>query len=148
LKLTTRSRYGTRLILELAEHYREGPIQLGTIAKRQDLSLKYLEQLVIPLRRAGYIRSVRGVKGGFELARPPQEITVREVVNLFENDFELVDCVDHPEVCERSSHCRTRLLWLDLTLTIREKLTNYTFADLMNRFSVSSLDPAGDEAGE
>ena len=71
MKLSTRSRYGTRLMLDMAQHYNEGPIQLGDIAKRQDVSVKYLEQIIISLKKARYIESVRGPKGGHILTRPP-----------------------------------------------------------------------------
>ena len=80
MKLSTRSRYGTRLMLDMAQHYREGPIHLGDIAKRQDVSVKYLEQIIIPLKKAHYIESVRGSKGGHILTKPPEEITVGEIV--------------------------------------------------------------------
>ena len=80
MKLSTRSRYGTRMILEMARHYNKGPLQLGEIAKRQDISLKYLEQIIRPLKKAEYISSVRGPKGGHMLTRAPENITVGEVV--------------------------------------------------------------------
>ena len=72
MKLSTRSRYGTRLMLDMAQHYNEGPIHLGDIAKRQDVSVKYLEQIIIPLKKAHYIESVRGAKGGHILTKPPK----------------------------------------------------------------------------
>ena len=99
MKLSTRSRYGTRLMLELSEHYQEGPIQLRTIAKRQGIPIKYLEQIIIPLKKAGYVTSVRGYKGGHMLAKPPQEITTGEIVALLEGGRRLTVCTDHPETC-------------------------------------------------
>ncbi len=80
-------------MLELAQHYREGPVHLGDIAKRQDVSVKYLEQIIIPLKRAHYIESVRGPKGGHILTKPPEEITVGEIVALLEEGTSLVECV-------------------------------------------------------
>ncbi len=82
MQLSTRSRYGTRLMLDMAQHYNDGPIHLSDIAKRQDLSVKYLEQIIIPLKKAGYIESLRGPQGGHILAKPPEEITVKEIVGL------------------------------------------------------------------
>ena len=84
MKLSTRSRYGTRMLLDMAQHYNQGPVQVGDIAKRQGISVKYLEQIIIPLKRAGYVKSARGPKGGHALARRPEEITVGEIVALLE----------------------------------------------------------------
>ena len=84
MKLSTRSRYGTRLMLDMAEHYNEGPIQLGVIAKRQNIPVKYLEQIIIPLKKANYVKSVRGNRGGHMLAKPPDAISVGEIVDLME----------------------------------------------------------------
>ena len=94
MKLSTRSRYGTRLLLDIAQHYNQGPIQLGDIAGRQDISVKYLEQIIIPLKKAHLIETVRGPKGGHLLARPPEEITVAEVVALMEEGASLVECTE------------------------------------------------------
>ena len=84
MKLSTRSRYGTRLMLDLAEHYLKGPIHLKAIALQQGISVKYLEQIIIPLKKAKYIQSVRGPKGGHILAKPPSEISIGEIVALLE----------------------------------------------------------------
>src|SRR5512143_1757105 len=111
MKLSTRSRYGTRLMLDMAQHYDQGPVQLGTIAQRQGISVKYLEQIIIPLKKAHYVESVRGPKGGHVLARPPEEITVGEIVALLEDGAGLVECVEHAELCGRSQSCPTRLIW-------------------------------------
>jgi len=133
MKLTTRSRYGTRLMLDMAQHYREGPIQLGDIAKRQDVSVKYLEQIIIPLKKAHYIESVRGRKGGHILARPPEEITVAEIVALLEDGTSLVECAADTGVCERAEVCPTRLLWKEVSEAIYDRLEGITLADLVER---------------
>ena len=97
MRLSTRGRYGTRLMVDLAQHYADGPVSLAEIAKRQDLSAKYLEQLIILLKGAGLIRSVRGRRGGYMLARRPEEISVGEIVETLEGKLSLVDCVLEPE---------------------------------------------------
>jgi Rrf2 family transcriptional regulator, iron-sulfur cluster assembly transcription factor len=130
MKLSTRSRYGTRLMLDMAEHYQEGPIQLGTIAKRQDISVKYLEQLIIPLKKANYVTSVRGARGGHMLAKRPDEITVGEIVALLEGGIQLSDCSDKPEVCGRSDQCLTRLVWKEASRAVYDKLDAITLSDL------------------
>ena len=133
MKLSTRSRYGTRLMLDMAEHYNEGPIQLGDIAKRQDVSVKYLEQIIIPLKKAHYIESVRGPKGGHILTKPPDEITVGEIVAILEAGISLVECVEDPTVCERAARCPTRLLWKEVSEAMFERLQAVTLADLVER---------------
>ena len=133
MKLSTRSRYGTRLMLELAQHYTEGPIPLGDIAKRQDVSVKYLEQIIIPLKRAHYIESVRGPKGGHILTKPPEEITVGEIVVLLEEGTSLVECIEDTTVCERADICPTRLLWKEVSEAMLNKLQTVTLADLVQK---------------
>jgi len=131
MKLSTRSRYGTRLMLDMAEHQEEGPIRLRTIAKRQGIPAKYLEQIIIPLQKAHYVTSVRGNKGGHMLARRPQEITVGEIVALMEGGRKLTACSDNPEACERAAMCVTRLLWKEAMEAMYEKLNAVTLADLV-----------------
>lgn len=133
MKLSTRSRYGTRLMMDMAQHYREGPLQLGDIAKRQEVSVKYLEQIIIPLKKAHYIESVRGRKGGHILTRPPEEITVGEIVALLENGNGLVECAEDTTVCERADICPTRLLWKEAYEAMLDRLEAMTLADLVER---------------
>jgi Rrf2 family protein len=120
-------------MLDMAQHYNEGPIQLGDIAKRQDLSVKYLEQIIIPLKKAGYIDSVRGPKGGHVLAKSPEEINLGEIVALLEETTSLVACIEEPEVCERADTCPTRLVWKEVSEAVFEKLKAVTLADLVER---------------
>ncbi len=133
LKLSTRSRYGTRLMLEMARNYEQGSVQLGVIARRQNIPVKYLEQIIIPLKKANYVKSVRGKKGGHMLAKPPAEITVAEIVSLLEGGLKLTDCTESPELCDRSATCPTRLLWKEATEAMYEKLRVTTLADLVGR---------------
>ena len=111
MKLSTKSRYGTRMIMDLAQRYGQGTVQLGEIASRQKISLKYLEQIIRPLKQAGLIKSFRGAKGGHVLNRPPEEVTVGEVVALLEGGKTLVNCDREPEVCARVDTCVTRHIW-------------------------------------
>ena len=133
MKLSTRSRYGTRLMLDMAQHYREGPLQLGDIAKRQEVSVKYLEQIIIPLKKAHYIESLRGRKGGHILTKPPEEITVGEIVALLEESSGLVKCAKDTTVCERADICPTRLLWKEAYEAMFDRLEATTLADLVER---------------
>ncbi len=131
MKFSTKSRYGTRLMLDMAQHYDQGPVQLGEIAKRQDISVKYLEQIIIPLKRERYVKSVRGPKGGHILARPPEEITVGEIVALLERGETLTECSINPEVCGRAKRCPTRFVWKEAARAMFERLSAITLADLV-----------------
>jgi len=131
VKLSTRSRYGTRMVLDMARHYDEGPIQIGAIARCVDVSVKYLEQLIIPLKKADYVKSVRGPKGGHLLNKAPSEITVGEIVKVLEGGITLSDCIEKPDLCEKSDNCVTRNLWAEATKAMYEKLDSITLSDLI-----------------
>jgi Rrf2 family iron-sulfur cluster assembly transcriptional regulator len=131
MKLSTRSRYGTRMMLDMAQHYDEGPIQIGDMAKRQDISVKYLEQLIIPLKKANYVKSVRGPKGGHTLAKLPEEITVGEIVNVLEGGINLTDCIENPHKCDKSNSCLTRGLWEEATKAMYGKLNSVTLSEMI-----------------
>lgn len=132
MKLSAKSRYGTRLMLDMAQHYKQGPIHLAQVATRQGISVKYLEQIIIPLKKADYIRSVRGPKGGHALALAPEEITVGEIVALLEEGTSLAECAHNDKVCERSQTCLTRWLWNEAGRALFDKLYSITLADVMN----------------
>ena len=133
MKLSTKSRYGTRLLLDMAQNYNQGPVQLGEIAKRQNISVKYLEQIIIPLKKAGYVNSIRGPKGGHFLAKPPAEISIGEVVALLEEGVNLVECSRTEEVCDRAETCPTRLIWKEAAQAMFDKLFQVTLADLLEK---------------
>lgn len=130
MRLSTRSRYGTRMMIDLAQHYDDGPVQMRDISERQNVSMKYLEQLVIPLKRAKFIRSVRGPKGGHMLARPPEKIRVGEIVRVLESQSCLVVCVENPDACEKYGDCPARDLWDAATRAVYEKLDTVTLSDV------------------
>jgi Rrf2 family protein len=133
MKLTTRSRYGTRLMLALAEHYPKGPLRLTAVARQQGISVKYLEQIIIPLKKADYIKSVRGPRGGHVLAKPPEEITIWEIVALLETGASLSECVNNPASCRRAPLCPTRPVWREAARAMFEKLQSITLAGVMSR---------------
>jgi len=132
MKLSTRSRYGARILVDLARHNDQGPIQIGEISKRQDISVKYLEQLIRPLKQASLVTSVRGPKGGHMLAKNPEDITLGQIVRLFEGQSELVECISNPEQCNKSDDCQVRLAWKEATRVLYEKLDSTTIFDLVN----------------
>ena len=137
MKLSTRSRYGTRMMLDLAQHYDQGPVQIGDVSKRENISVKYLEQLIIPLKKANFIKSVRGPKGGHMLAKPPEAITVGEIVRVLEGGINLSSCIENPEVCNRTTRCLTRGVWEEATKAMYDKLNSVTLSKMINDDSSS-----------
>ena len=133
MKLSTRTRYGTRALFYLALHWGGKPLPLKEIATSQGISLHYLEHLITPLVRAGIIKSTRGVGGGVKLARHPQEVTLGEVVLLLEGSITPVACVDNPESCSQFDFCATRDVWLKMKQATDEILDSTTLQDLVER---------------
>ncbi len=133
MKISTKARYGTRALLDLALHQREEPVQLKNIARRQELSLSYLEHLFIPLISAGIVKSTRGAKGGVSLTKPPTEIKLIEIVSALEGPISLVDCLRDAKSCPRSGLCATQDIWEELTAALSNILTATTLHDLVER---------------
>jgi Rrf2 family cysteine metabolism transcriptional repressor len=133
MKLTTKGKYGTRALLDIALNSQDGPVTLKEIARRQQIPLSYLEHLISPLVEGGVIRSTRGVGGGVALAKSPGEIRLSEVIKLLENTTALAECVDNPGVCSRSEFCATRDIWRELKAAMEEVLNSTTLGDLMER---------------
>jgi Rrf2 family protein len=133
MKLSTRSRYGTRALLDLALHDNEAPILLRTVAQRQEVSPMYLEHLISPLITAGMIRSIRGAKGGIRLAKAPTDIRLDEVIGLLEGSIAPVECVNDLNYCHRSGFCVTRDLWGELKEAMEGILQATTLQDLVDR---------------
>ena len=133
MKLSTRTRYGIRAILELAENDGKRPLRLRIIAQRQDISIKYLEQLMAILRSAGFVRSVRGAKGGYMLAKPPNQIKLSDVFDCLEGYVTTVECVEDKKYCERSDDCIARQVWIQVQDAIKNVLQSITVQDLVNR---------------
>jgi len=133
MKLSTRARYGTRALLDLALHQGERPVILKDIAQRQQVSLRYLEHIIGSLIAAGIIRSTRGARGGVSLARPPEEIKLSEVVQVLEGSITPAECVDNPGICDRSELCVTRDIWGELKKAMNGLLESITLQDLLGR---------------
>ncbi|MCX7788742.1 MAG: Rrf2 family transcriptional regulator [Spirochaetes bacterium] len=131
MKLSTRTRYGLRFMYQLALQYNQGPIQLSEIAKTENVSEKYLGQIVIHLRATKLIQSHRGAQGGYFLAKPPNRITVYEVVQALEGDVSVVGCTENPESCERSGECAATEVWKILSDAIRKTLENISLEDMI-----------------
>ena len=131
LRTSTRARYALRAMIELARHEGRGPILLREVADAQRISTKYLEQLTIPLRRAGLLLAQRGPQGGYALARPAERITTRDIVEAVEGPVRVLDCLRSAHACDRTRTCAARGLWGRINRAITEVLTETTLADLL-----------------
>lgn len=133
MKLSTKGRYGVRLMLDLASHFGEGPVILKQISQREEISEKYLWQLINPLKSVGLVRATRGAHGGYALAKTPSEITVKDILQVVEGSLCIVECVEKPSTCSRSTFCIVRDLWSEASKTLSEKFEETTLADLVER---------------
>lgn len=133
MKISTRFRYGTRLLIDLGIHCKNGPVFLKEIAKRQRISKKYLEQIIITLKTVGIIRTIRGSKGGYCLIKNPGELYLIEIYRALEGSTAIVDCLDNPESCpfDMIDKCSTKDTWNKLTMAIEGILKNITLEHLM-----------------
>ncbi len=134
MRVSTRSDYGLRALIELAGHYGGGPLQSSEIALRRHIPEQYLDQLLTTLRKAGFIRSVRGPSGGHEMVRDPATITVKEVIDVLEGSISPVAWLDEPpEMTDHPHHCGQREIWERIRDATNEILSSYSIADLLER---------------
>ena len=138
MKISTKGRYGLRILMDLALHESEKPRLIRDIAKSQQISEKYISRLVIALRKAGMIRSVRGVNGGFHLAMKPEDITLLDVIEVMEGPVSIVDCVSAPKRCALSGDCAPREIWCKLNDEIRGLMRQTTLADILESYKKQS----------
>jgi len=143
MKLSTKGRYATRAMLDLALNYGQEPIVLSAIARRQGVSEQYLEQLIGPLKVAGLVRSIRGPNGGFMLAKSPSLIRIIDIIWAVEGSTALVECVDDPHACSRADDCLTRGVWVKATEAINSVFDSTTLQDLMDKKAAEMMLPAG-----
>jgi Rrf2 family cysteine metabolism transcriptional repressor len=130
MKLSSRSRYGLRAILELAVEYGNGPVQIKAIAKKEDISNKYLEQLVAMMKSAGLVTSVRGPKGGYILTKEPDKIKLSEIITSLEGPIDTAECLEHSEFCPMCADCVTREVWGKIQNAMMGVLESTTLQDM------------------
>ena len=131
MKISTRGRYALRLMLDLALNDQDQYLTIKSIAERQEISVKYLEQIITVLSRAGFVKSTRGSQGGYKLARPAEEYTVGMILRLIEGSLVPVACMENePNQCPRCDKCATLDLWKQLDEAISGVIDNTTLADL------------------
>ncbi len=133
MKVSTKGDYGVRALIELAHHYGQGPVQSAGIASRQEIPEPYLDQLLTTLRRAGFIRSVRGPQGGHALIRKPDEVKLSEVMVALEGSLASIACVDDPDACTKEGGCVQREVWEQVRDATHEILESVTIGDLADK---------------
>lgn len=133
MNFSTKTRYGTKAMLDLAIHYKGRPILVKDIAKRQRISEKYLEHIMLELKKAGFVQSISGAKGGFILAKRPSEIKLSELVEVLEGTLAPVMCVDHKSLCPEGDKCLLREVWIKVKEGIKKVLDTITLNDLVKR---------------
>jgi Rrf2 family protein len=132
MKISTKGRYALRLMLDIAQHNTGEPVSIRDVSRRQDISVKYLEQIVSALVRAGYLRSIRGPQGGYLLAKKPSEYTAGDILRVTEGNLHPVEClVDDINQCPRAESCVTLRLWKELDEAIAGVVDRYTLEDLL-----------------
>ena len=136
MRLTTKSRYGTRLVLDIAVYGKKKPVPLKNISQRQNISLKYLEQLSGKLKKAGIIESNRGPHGGQMLAKEPKEISIGDIVRVLEESAAIIDCAQEQNqvcgVCNRAGECLSRWVWVEASQAMFDRLDEITVAQLLS----------------
>lgn len=141
MKISTKGRYALRLMLDLALYGNEEPVRLKDVAKRQEISIKYLEQIISVLQKAGYVKSIRGAQGGYHLMKAPEDYTVGMILRLIEGDLAPVACLeDEVNQCPRQAACVTLRLWKELDAAIRGVVDKYTLADMVEWSKEGALD--------
>lgn len=136
MRLTTKSRYGTRLILDLALHAQTDPVRLSEISRRQSISLKYLEKLIRMLKKAGFVKSMRGPYGGYMLAKPAEDISVGDIVRVLEGTDAITDCTGSDNacgMCTRAGKCLTQYIWAETSTAMFEKLDSFKIDQMLQR---------------
>lgn len=136
MKISTKGRYALRLMLDLAVNNTGEYIPLKTVSERQEISVKYLEQIITTLVKAGFVKGLRGSKGGYKLAKEPDEYTVGMILRLTEGSLAPVACLDDEvNTCERCDDCITLELWKQLYSAINNVVDNITLADLIEKYN-------------
>jgi Rrf2 family protein len=139
MKLSTKTRYGTRILVELAQNRDQGVLQVSKIASSTKIPVKYLEQLLRALKQAGLVKTVRGSRGGHILAENPEEISLGKVVRMFEGQTDLVECVSYPENCDMAPECLVRRVWHEATSVLYKKLDGISIADLTSEKKLAKV---------
>ncbi|MEE0954558.1 MAG: Rrf2 family transcriptional regulator [Eubacterium sp.] len=133
MKISTKGRYALRLMLDIAQHNNGEPVRVKDISRRQEISIKYLEQIISALVKSGYLHSIRGPQGGYMLNRQPSDYKIGDILRVTEGSLAPVECLSTEEnTCPREAVCVTLRLWKELDQAIKGVVDKYTLQDLLN----------------
>ncbi len=133
MKISTKGRYGLRILIDLATHQKDGPVNLGDISNRQGISEKYLWQVISLAKASGLIHSTRGPKGGYSVSKPANQITILDIITALEGPIVLVDCLEKSGSCDRNGSCVTREVWEQVENSMKKTMASITLQDLVEK---------------
>jgi len=143
MRLTTKSRYGTRMVLDIAINGKDRPVPVSEISRRQNISVKYLEKLISKLKKSDILKSHRGPFGGHNLSKPPSEITIGTLVRLFEDKGAITECAEVDKTsckeCDQAGECMTQWVWIQAGNAMFERLDSITIDDLLKKCENESI---------
>lgn len=146
MKISTKGRYGLRMMIDIAMNQNEGPVSVRDIARRQSLSDKYLEQIITQANKAGLLKSIRGAGGGYQLSRPAKDISVGEILRVMEGSLSPVECVrergGEPAPCQNAGECATYELWRDIKTAVDQVIDNRSLQDMIDNYLRKNQDDA------
>lgn len=134
MKISAKTRYALRILLDIALFGKEKPRTIKDIAANQEISDKFISPLVVTLRRAGLLQSLRGVTGGLKLNKDPQFISLLDIIDAMDGEIYLLSCLRDPRSCPRKPHCITSLVWNDVNESLREKLRSITLQSILDQY--------------
>ncbi|WP_195939729.1 RrF2 family transcriptional regulator [Romboutsia sp. 1001713B170131_170501_G6] len=140
MKLSTKGRYGLKAMFELSLNEENGPVPLKYIAKKQNISEQYLEQIFSSLKKSGLVKSVRGAQGGYLLAKKPKDIKVGDILVVLEGPISISDCVIDEDICENSNICVTKVVWEKLKKGIEDVINAINLQDMIDDYNKNKLD--------
>ena len=132
LKISTKGRYGLRLMVRLAKNFGRGQMLLSDLSRQEEISLKYAEHLIRLLKPTKLLKSYRGANGGYELTIPPEEVNVKTIIEALEGSDYPVECLHSPEICSKSKDCPTKIVWNKLEIAIAQTLESINLGQLIN----------------
>lgn len=139
MKISTRARYGLRIMVDLAQHRDEGYISLKTIAVRQGISKRYLDQIMLLINRTNFLSTTRGAQGGYKLAKEPKEYSLGDIIRVTEGGFAPIQCLEDEEhECGREGNCIARKVWQGLNDVMADYVNNLTLQDILDKYDTDS----------
>ena len=139
MKLTTKTRYSLRILVQLASRYNQAPVKGKDISSKQNISEPYLEQIMITIKSAGFVRTERGCNGGYALNKSPKSISVLDIIQLFEGEIAFADCLEPSSTCGMLTQCPTSKIWNHLSKTLKDEASQITLKSIVDDMNESNI---------